>query len=144
SCTAIICVVIVIAWVASYALKPRALGGPVWSGWTTELELRNEDYAEARKSFRTKLVRSGPSPQPVTEDIRIPEGVVSIDYTSDNLTLAAWVDSPPADGQKHPAVLFLHGGFAFGGDDLEMPQHFRDSGYVVLEPVLRGENGQPG
>ena len=25
-----------------------------------------------------------------------------------------------------------------------MPQHFRDSGYIVLEPVLRGESGQPG
>lgn len=142
--TAIVSVVGLTAWMVHLAMKPRALGGPMWSGRTTELEQRHEDYAEARKTFRTKLFRSGPSPQPVTEEIRIPAGVQKIEYVSGDLHLAAWVDGPPADGEKRPAVLFLHGGFAFGGDDLEMPQHFRDSGYIVLEPVLRGENGQPG
>src|SRR5262249_29615237 len=50
----------------------------------------------------------------------------------------------PDDGRKRPAVLFLHGGFAFGGDDWDMPQPYRDAGYIVMIPILRGENGQPG
>src|SRR5258708_6735355 len=65
--------------VVNRARKPRARGGPMWSGRTTELELRPEDYAEVRKTFRTKLVRRGPSPQPVTEEIRIPAGVRKVE-----------------------------------------------------------------
>ena len=34
--------------------------------------------------------------------------------------------------------------YAFGLEDWETSQPFRDAGYVVLMPILRGENGQPG
>lgn len=51
---------------------------------------------------------------------------------------------PVRPGEKKPAVLFLHGGFAFGEEDWNQTQPFRDEGYVVLIPLLRGENGQPG
>jgi dipeptidyl aminopeptidase/acylaminoacyl peptidase len=144
TCTAMLSAVLLIGWLAYEVAKPAAVGGPVWSGVTDELDLQDEDYADARQTFHTKLLRAAPSPQPVTEEIRIPAGVQKIEYTSGGWQLAAWVDGPPADGQKRPAVLFLHAGFAFGGDDLEMPQPYRDAGYIVLEPVLRGENGQPG
>lgn len=107
------------------------------------LELQDRDYAEARKDFSTKLLRSGPSPQP-GEPLATPPGAEAIDYRSGDLTLRAFVTPDPGDGKKRPAVLFLHGGFAFGGDDWEMPRPFRDAGYVVMVPILRGENGQPG
>jgi dipeptidyl aminopeptidase/acylaminoacyl peptidase len=54
------------------------------------------------------------------------------------------VNRPAEVSRKHPAVLFLHGGFAFGLDDWVVSQPFRESGFVVLTPVLRAENGQPG
>jgi dipeptidyl aminopeptidase/acylaminoacyl peptidase len=38
----------------------------------------------------------------------------------------------------------LHGGFAFDRDDWAASQPFRDAGFVVLTPMLRGENGQAG
>jgi dipeptidyl aminopeptidase/acylaminoacyl peptidase len=144
TCTAILAFVLLITWFIYEVAKPAAFGGPMWSGATAELDLQEEDYAEARQKFHTKLLHEAPSPQPVTEEIRIPAGVLKIEYASGDWHFAAWVDGPPRDGQKRPAVLFLHGGFAFGGDDLEMPQPFRDAGYIVLEPVVRGENGQPG
>lgn len=144
SCTAIISFVVLVAWLVNTTMKPRALGGTIWSGRATELALRQEDYAETRQTFRTKLLREGPSPQPMPAQARIPFGVEKIAYASGERQLAAYVDGPPPDGEKRPAVLFLHGGFAFGEDDLEMPQHFRDSGYVIMVPILRGENGQPG
>src|SRR5206468_2647773 len=50
---------------------------------------------------------------------------------------------PPAAGKK-PAVLFLHGGFAFGSEDWDQAKPFRDAGFVTMLPILRGENGQPG
>jgi dipeptidyl aminopeptidase/acylaminoacyl peptidase len=69
--------------------------------------------------------------------------VTEIEYGSGDLRLKAWMNRP-AGGHNHPAVLFLHGGFAFGPEDWELTQPYRDAGYVVLAPRLRGENGQPG
>jgi dipeptidyl aminopeptidase/acylaminoacyl peptidase len=75
---------------------------------------------------------------------RPPAGVTEVEYASGPLRLKAWVSHPPKDNPSQPAVLFVHGGFAFGPPDWEMAQPYRDAGYVVLAPILRGENGQPG
>ena len=69
-----------------------------------------------------------------------PAGVTEITYSSGNLGLKAWVNQPEADNARRPAVLFLHGGFAFDLEDWEMAQPFRDAGFVVMTPMLRGEN----
>lgn len=103
------------------------------------LELQQEDYAQARSQFRTKLLHQGPSPQR-SQRVNTPAGVKEIAYAPD-MKLKAWVS--PGEG-KRPAVLFLHGGFAFGEDDWEMTKPFRDAGFVVMTPIFRGENGQPG
>src|SRR6202011_3218095 len=52
----------------------------------------------------------------------------------------------PANGdhRRYPAVLFLHGGYSFALGDWQMSQPYRDAGFVVLSPLLRGENGQAG
>jgi dipeptidyl aminopeptidase/acylaminoacyl peptidase len=71
-------------------------------------------------------------------------GTAEVEYPSGSLRLKAWVSNPSHDGRTHPAVLFLHGGFAFDLDDWEVSQPFRDAGFVVLTPMLRAENGQPG
>jgi dipeptidyl aminopeptidase/acylaminoacyl peptidase len=107
------------------------------------LELQKESFAQARAGFRTKLTRKAPSPQ-AGEPLKTPTGASAVDYTSGGLTLRAFVDPDRGDGVKRPAVLFLHGGFAFGDWDWRVPQPFRDAGYVVMVPVLRGESGQPG
>jgi dipeptidyl aminopeptidase/acylaminoacyl peptidase len=56
--------------------------------------------------------------------------------------MPAMVDA--GDGKKRPAVVFLHGGFAFGGDDWEDAEPFAKAGFVLFTPMLRGENGNPG
>ncbi len=48
------------------------------------------------------------------------------------------------DGTKRGAVLFLHGGFGFGVGHWEMTLPLREAGFIVMIPVLRGENGQAG
>jgi dipeptidyl aminopeptidase/acylaminoacyl peptidase len=109
-----------------------------------EVEVQSEDYAEARKRFRTKLLREGPSPQNVAMP-QPPEGATEVEYPSGGLSLKAWVNRPANDSDlKRPAVLFLHGGFAVGRSDWEMTRPYRDAGFTVLMPTLRGENGQPG
>jgi hypothetical protein len=60
------------------------------------------------------------------------------------IVLKAWIIEPAEARTKKPAVLFLHGGFAFGLDDWKMAEPYRAAGYVVMAPMLRGENGQAG
>jgi dipeptidyl aminopeptidase/acylaminoacyl peptidase len=110
---------------------------------TAGLELQPDDYAQVRREFRTKLLRNGPSPQR-WKAVQAPKDVAVVEYPSGDLRLKAWVNRPAKVDGKQPAVLFLHGGWAFGADDWEMAEPFRDAGFVVMAPLLRGENGQPG
>jgi dienelactone hydrolase len=107
------------------------------------LELQTEDYKTARSHFQTRLIRHGPAPQP-WNPLRTPADADEVQYCKDP-PLKAWlsrVKNKPA--AKKPAVLFLHGGFAADIDDWEMPKPYREAGYIVMMPMLRGENGQPG
>jgi dipeptidyl aminopeptidase/acylaminoacyl peptidase len=113
------------------------------AGLAPVVEVQHEDYAAARWRFRTKLLRQGPAPQPWSP-VKAPDGAAEVEYPSGDLRLKAWVNRPPKAGRKRPAVLFLHGGFAFDRDDWAVSQPFRDAGFVVLTPLLRAENGQPG
>jgi len=118
------------------------LGGLAWFAVKpTSFPEQTQDYADARKTFRTKLVRTAPAPQSWEEETP-PADAAEVEYTSGPLRLKAWVG--PRGGPPKPAVLFLHGGFAFGADDWEQAKPFRDAGYVVMIPMLRGENGLPG
>ena len=106
------------------------------------------EYTQARAAFRTKLIRRGPSPEPPSavhfSKLKRPPGVELVEFSSGELRLAAWTQSPPAEGSKLPAVLFLHGGWGFDEGDWEHTKAFREAGYIVLAPMLRGENGCPG
>jgi len=99
------------------------------------------DYAAARAGFHTKLLRNGPSAAAPMPDP--PAGVERTEYKSGELSLAAWFKRPAGDAAV-PAVLFLHGGFAFGGEDWDMASPYLDAGFAVMTPILRGEDGQAG
>jgi dipeptidyl aminopeptidase/acylaminoacyl peptidase len=108
------------------------------------LEIQDEDYAEARSRFKTRLVRKGPAPQEF-QKLKRPAEATEVEYPSGKLRLKAWVNLPAKqERNKLPAILFLHGGFAFDEGDWQMPKPYRDAGYVTLTPRLRGENGQDG
>jgi dienelactone hydrolase len=114
-----------------------------WFTSPTSFPEQTEDYAQARQHFQTKLLRQGAAPQAGRIE-RPPPGVREVPYQSGNLRLRAWVSAAPPDGRRQPAVLFLHGGFAFGADDWEQTLPFRNAGFAVMAPTLRGENGLPG
>jgi len=110
-----------------------------------EIAVQNEDYAKARKRFHTTLIKKGPAPEQVCTPTKPPLGVSKIEFPSGPLRFKAWVSRPPAGHQrKSSAVLFLHGGFCFDFSDWQVTQAFRDAGFIVMIPVLRGEDGQPG
>jgi dienelactone hydrolase len=108
-----------------------------------EVDAQPEDYAQARSRFKTKLLRKGPSPQPWPM-VKSPAGVTEIEYLSGELRLKAWMNRPADESRKHPAVLYLHGGFYFASGAWDQARLYRDAGFVVLTPILRAENGQPG
>lgn len=114
-----------------------------WITSSTSFPEQTEDYAQARQHFQTKLVRQGPAPQTWRHEQPPPEAK-EVPYGSGGLRLKAWVSGPPLDGRRRPAILFLHGGFAFGADDWEQTLPFRNAGFVAMTPMLRGENGLPG
>jgi len=111
-----------------------------------EITVQREDYAAVRSRFRTKLLKKGPAPEQVCTDKKAPQGVSTIEFPSGDLHLKAWVSQSGAGVHHHryPAVLFLHGGFCFDFSDWEVTKAFRDAGFVVMIPVLRAEQGQPG
>lgn len=110
------------------------------------IAIQTEDYAEARKTFHTTLLRKGPAPhQEDCKDSRPPVGVTEAYFPSGELRLRAWLNRPSlVRGQKLPALLFLHGGFCFDSSDWEETKEFREAGFIVMLPNRRGENGQPG
>ncbi len=114
-----------------------------WAIKPTSFPEPTQDYADARKSFRTVLVRRKAAPQQWVGN-QLPADAREIPYQSSVNTLRAWVSNLPAGAPARPAVLFLHGGFAFGAEDWEQCRPFRDAGFVTLVPMLRGENGLPG
>lgn len=109
------------------------------------IAVQSEDYAKARSGFHTKLLKKGPAPYQSCTSTKPPEGVSEIEFPSGPLRLTAWVNRPAGDDHhRYPAVLFLHGGFCFDFSRWNVSQAFRDAGFIVMTPVLRGENGQPG
>ncbi len=101
-------------------------------------------YLQRRAAFKTRLIYRGPSPQRWQRE-QPPPGVQSITYESGDLALKAWVYVPQTESEgTHPALVYFHGGFAFGSGALEVCRPFIQEGFVVMTPTLRGENGNPG
>jgi dipeptidyl aminopeptidase/acylaminoacyl peptidase len=100
------------------------------------------DYAVARQSFRTCLTVVGPSPDPA-EPLDPPPGAKRIAYRSGGLELAAWL-SVPRGGGPAPGVIYLHGGNVLGSGHWDLTQAYREAGYAVIMPALRGENSLAG
>jgi acetyl esterase/lipase len=98
-------------------------------------------FVERRARHPTHLVKHGPSPQPFHTD-PVPPGVEEILYRSDGRDLKAWYAHPGSG--RAPALVFFHGGFAFDTSDFAVTLPFLDAGFVVMTPMLRGENGNPG
>jgi acetyl esterase/lipase len=119
-----------------------AFGG--CSARSTQNTGHSSTYLESRKSYSTVLKTRGPAPQDWHSE-RSPTGVTEVAYKSGDLTLKAWLAMPKnSQSATLPAVVYFHGGFAFGMSELGDCQPFLDAGFAVMTPTFRGENGNPG
>ena len=107
------------------------------------VEVQHGEFATARANFKTQLRRYGPAPTE-WQDTVVPPEASEITYLSGSLRLKAWLGLPADANKKHPAVLYLHSGFDFSKDSWDLVRPFREAGYVVMLPTVRGENGQHG
>lgn len=116
------------------------------------LNAQTMNLLEARKGFTTQLVRLEREGVPPDEP---PSGLFElVRYPAPLGANAAYLSSDPQDGRRHPAVIWLVGGFSNSiGEIAWMPgprendqsaAGFRDKGIVMLYPSLRGGNENPG
>lgn len=108
------------------------------------ISLAPRDYRSDRRRYHTQLLRRGPAPGSDTMP-GLPNDAQEIQFRSGTLTLKAWMGQPSAERRRRrPAVIFLHGGFSFGQDAWDAAQPYRKAGFMLVTPILRGENGQQG
>jgi alpha/beta superfamily hydrolase len=108
--------------------------------------------AEARRGFQTKLLRKealrGTVREPPANLFRL------VRYDAPVGKLAAYVSVPPQEGKKHPAIIWLVGGFSNNisatvwyeppPENDQSARAFRNAGIVTMYPSLRGGTGNPG
>lgn len=111
-----------------------------------------ESLPEARRAFKTRLVRqvaqNEPAPEPPAALFR------TVRYESPAGKMAAYLSQPPKDGKKHPAIVWVFGGFGndigdpawsnFPASNDQSASAFRKAGIVMMYPSFRGGNDNPG
>jgi alpha/beta superfamily hydrolase len=111
-----------------------------------------KSLSDARRGFTTKLVRQVKTGEPVPQP---PTGVLkSVKYQSPIGEMAAYVSPAPGDGKRHPAIIWLFGGFANSIDQIAWHKGpatndqsavvFREAGILMMYPSFRGGNNNPG
>ncbi|GMU42156.1 MAG: prolyl oligopeptidase family serine peptidase [Xanthomonadales bacterium] len=138
---------------------PRKPPAPAATAPTTAPDLASEPLAapeasraaafeRARRGFRTAAAvpEDSPSP-PATPPVHLFQ---RSDYENpQGYTLTGYVSADPADGRRHPAILWLKDGDSNSlGEFWESGQTsasaFREAGVVMAFIALRGGNGQRG
>ncbi|MCL2337910.1 MAG: prolyl oligopeptidase family serine peptidase [Firmicutes bacterium] len=109
-------------------------------------------FAEAHDGFATKLTKQLNDKNEIPAS---PKGVFNLDdYQTKAGKLAAYVSCDPGDGQKHPLIIWVIGGWGYGISDYfwsypdwaddQTASGFREAGILMMYPSFRGANGNPG
>ena len=115
-------------------------------------EVSAESLGEARKNFKTRIVTQSFEPDGGLE--RPPAQIFqTVYYPAADGEMGAYLTPDPGDGKKHPAAIWIHGGYGGIGSWFWEPQpldndqsgrHLREAGIVMMVPSFRGENDNPG
>ncbi|MDE7478802.1 MAG: prolyl oligopeptidase family serine peptidase [Lachnospiraceae bacterium] len=121
-------------------------------GSSQKAESETQSFAEAHDAFQTTLAEENNDDDPIPDP---PEGVFDlVKYPSKVGDLAAYVSSDPGDGQKHPMIIWVVGGWGNGIDDFpwcypewdddQTGSAFWQAGVLTMYPSFRGGCGNPG
>jgi dipeptidyl aminopeptidase/acylaminoacyl peptidase len=110
-----------------------------------------ETLLDARKEFKTVLIRQEGGKQPVPT---APASLFrTIRYDAAGGKYVAYLSPDPKDGKKHPAIIWITGGDCNSIDEVwngaprsndQTAAQYRKAGIVMMFPSLRGGNGNPG
>lgn len=110
-----------------------------------------QTLSEARAGHQTVIAARADTDDPVETPPASLFSVVS--YPAASGAMAAYVTPRPADGQRHPAIIWMTGGDSSTIGDVWSPapaandqsaRAFREAGIVMMYPSLRGGNRNPG
>ena len=77
--------------------------------------IRGEDPVTRGKRFQTKLTKQRIDP-PSEQSNPVPDDRYQrVEYDGPNGKLWAWMTRPPAEEKRHPAIVWIPGGFPPGG-----------------------------
>lgn len=113
---------------------------------------KNTNLLIEREGFKTRLTRNESESDPPP---RAPRNLFdTVKFDSSVGKLSAYVRKDPGDGQKHPAIIWLFGGFSnsIGETAWEFQPETNDqsaraywqSNIITMYPSLRGGNDNPG
>ena len=110
-----------------------------------------ENLADARRGYVTHLLRQTKA---ADEVVKPPAGFELVRYPAPLGSFPAYVTTPPDLSVKHPAIVWISGGFDNGigdtpwapatPDNDQSARAFPKAGIVTLYPSLRGGNNNPG
>lgn len=111
-----------------------------------------DSFAEAHDAFTTTLARKENDNNPIPAP---PNGLFDlVRYPSKAGDLAAYLSCDPKDGQKHPLIIWVVGGWGNGIDDFpwvypewendQTGSAFWQAGLLAMYPSFRGGSGNPG
>ena len=105
-----------------------------------------ETYTQRWEGFQTELIEKQPTFQMEPELPTDHAYLKRILFPSGDMQLQALLDTRNIeDGQRLPAVVYLHGGFGLRPREVELvTQPMTDAGLIVFAPTWRGENSNPG
>ena len=148
------CLLIVIIGILIGMLLPavQAVREAARKAQREQVATAGQNLLEARQGKTTNLTRKsreGNRPPKPPADL-----FNTVKYDSDVGKLAAYVGVDPGDGKKHPAIIWLFGGFGNGigetawerqsADNDQSASAYREAGIVMMYPALRGGNDNPG
>ena len=122
------------------------------SGSAQDFAENFDSFAQAHDAFTTNLARKEKDNNPIPAP---PDGLFDlIHYPSKVGDLAAYISCDPEDGQKHPLIIWVVGGWGNGIDDFpwvypeweddQTGSAFWQAGLLAMYPSFRGGSGNPG
>jgi alpha/beta superfamily hydrolase len=126
--------------------------GPILAQFQHKTLAELPPLSDARTQFPNKLLRKVQLKNGL--DAPPEKTLKSITYPSYSGPLAAYLSPKPNDHEKHPAIIWVFGGFDNSidstawepqpADNDQSASFFRKSGIVMMYPSMRGGNSNPG
>jgi len=107
-------------------------------------ENKDLDYLIQKENFKSAFTKRDKAPQ-TYDSLETNQFVIKVEYPSSGLMLKGLLSRKNIDsGNRKPVMVYLHGGFALGEQDVADCEYFTKKGYIVFAPSYRGENGNDG